>query len=200
MASIITHIVQGKKIFDRLPRRMNWEEFVIGTTFPDIRYLSDINRDVTHIYDTSEDKVPFTSSFEAGRYVHSLIDERRVVLLKQLGMFDMIEYNYVNETALKLFEDVVLFESFGDWNEVIKTFSNTLPEELQYVPNIKEVEKWHKGVQEYIKNGPNQASWLKQFKTSGFTKDKVQPILLKVEEYAENPRLREILLNLNKKI
>lgn len=200
MASIITHIVQGKKIFDRLPRRMNWDEFVIGTTFPDIRYLSNIDRDITHIYDTSEDKVPFTNSFEAGRYVHCLIDERRVVLLKQLGMFDMIENNYVNETALKLFEDVVLFESFGDWNEVIKTFSKTLPEELEYVKNIKEIEKWHKSIQEYIKNGPKHTSWVKQFKTIGFTKEKVQPILQKVEVYSENPRLREILLNLNKKI
>lgn len=198
MASHITHIVQGKKIFDRLPSNLNWNEFVIGTIFPDIRYLAHKDRDLTHIYNTSAKEIPTDNSFKAGLYVHCFIDERRVQLLKELGMMEFIDYNWINESALKLVEDVVLFDKIQNWEEILTILALILPEETEYGISKEIVRKWHADIQRYIKESPSPKYWKENF--AGIPAERALPIIQRAEEFMEIDKLKSMLLQLYEKI
>src|SRR5690554_5341584 len=144
MASQITHIVLGSKIFNRINNGdLDWHEFSVATIFPDIRSLANIDRDLVHVYNTSEDKIPKDRSFSAGMYVHSLVDEKRNSTLDELGIFETYRQQKYFNTALKLREDLLFYDEFTDWQQ-IKNFLNTVYEdELLIIKDESVVGEWH---------------------------------------------------------
>lgn len=158
MASQITHIVYGKKIFDRMADS-NWHDFVIGTVFPDIRYLAKLDRNSTHIFHTKEINIPKKNSFKAGFYTHCFVDEKREEILQSLGMYKLIPHDYLHATAIKMLEDYFNFPLFADWKSIITILEDTLSEEESYGVDKVTVKSWHAGIQQYINVGPTEASW-----------------------------------------
>ncbi len=124
MANQIAHVVYGRKIFDRLNADLDWSEFVIGTTFPDIRCIAKIDRDKTHHFNTSESNIPLENSFNAGFYTHSFIDEKRKNFIKTKGVYRYIPKDRIGVSALKLIEDEVLYNKYKDWLQLIKAYDN----------------------------------------------------------------------------
>ncbi len=160
MASQITHIVYGKKIFDR-HQNLNWHDFVLGTVFPDIRYLAKLDRDSTHVYGTSEINIPTDNSFQSGVYTHCFIDERRNHILKSLGMYELIPHDYLNLTAIKMVEDSITFPLFDDWGKIITILDDIVVEQKKIGVSTKNIHEWQTGLQRYIRSHPCENSWEK---------------------------------------
>lgn len=116
MANQITHIVLAEKLSDRLFSIFDREAFLIGTVFPDIRYLKVIERDKTHFKGLSfQDILDEKNSFIAGMKYHSLVDEVREKYMIENGVYTFIPPSKYITQALKIFEDEVLYQNVLDW-------------------------------------------------------------------------------------
>jgi len=158
MGSQITHIVYGKKIFDRIGGH-DWHDFVIGTVFPDIRYIAKLKRDDTHIYNTSEDQIPRNNSFNAGFYTHCFVDEKRESLLASYGLYNLIPRDYLHVTAVQLLEDTITYPLFNDWKSICQILKDISEEEKTYGVSHEVIRGWHDELSNYMEKGPSEELW-----------------------------------------
>ncbi len=79
MAAPIAHIFLAvQMLLGPLQGLFNEQEFILGTSFPDIRYLKVVQRADTHFtHVTLQDVLQEKSSFKAGMIFHSFVDEQR---------------------------------------------------------------------------------------------------------------------------
>lgn len=157
MASQISHVVYGKKIFGRvskLKKGLEWRKFLLGTTFPDIRRLAGLDRRLLH-WDTKDfESIATHTSFDAGIYAHSWVDTQRSAFLKRSGVFDYVSSDPITNSALKLVEDQIVYEKITNWQEIISMYDGVLLEEAELV-STDIVERWHKGLKDYFKRKPD---------------------------------------------
>lgn len=176
MASQIAHVVYGKKIFERL-NGLSWPEFLIGTLFPDIRYVAKIDRDKLHEFNTSENLIPKDNSFEAGIYVHWLVDEKREKFIAEKGIYGLLPKGIYMHASLKLVEDESVYDRIGDWVEIIRILDNYPEEEMKYGINKETIKFWHSLLKEYFQKRPTLSTWRKMILGVGFDKRLAETIL-----------------------
>lgn len=193
MASQITHVVYGKKIFDRLDEGLNWSEFVIGTTFPDIRYLAKIDRNKLHYFNTSEGKIPKDNSFKAGLYTHSLVDEKREDFIEAEGVYEFVSRDWTGASACKLIEDEVLYDKYKQWKQLLKTFDNPSKEEFKLVSDRKAVERWHKFLLDYFKEKPTEEAWYKAIVLITSDESMAKKVIEETSRIKRNGRAMDII-------
>src|SRR5438132_13939173 len=81
------------------------KEFIVGTSFPDIRYLKVVSREETHFsHVTLEDIVQETDSFKAGMLFHSFVDEQREAYIIAHGFYGKIPSFRFTTQSLKFAE------------------------------------------------------------------------------------------------
>ncbi|MCA9770330.1 hypothetical protein KC460_03095 [Candidatus Dependentiae bacterium] len=144
MAGPIAHILLAMAVLQILPDK-NQDEFLLGTSFPDIRYLKVISREQTHNNSvTWRDIINEPSSFKAGMLLHALVDRERQLYMAKHEVYDFIPKTRYCSHALKLFEDKLLYEKISDynvtWQQVTNCFNNICPEEETF--NIKKRHLW----------------------------------------------------------
>lgn len=157
MAGPVTHIIFALQILHLLPGNIDKQEFIVGTSFPDIRYMAQLRREQTHIEPISwNDVVNEPSSFRAGMLFHNLVDEVRI------KHFEHSFYNRNNTNTLpglykKLFclmlktaEDSFLYNYSNKWHELTSYFDIIYQEELDFGVPKTVVRTWHTMIQEYI--------------------------------------------------
>lgn len=193
MASEITHVVYGKKIFDRDTKGLDWEKFVIGALFPDIRYRAKIDRVITHQIDTEKEKMPTKDSFKAGLYSHLLVDDRRESFIKRKGIYDLLPRSRYNTTALKLIEDELVYNSFLGWSRVINALNKVLDEEVDYGIKKETVISWHKFLQKYFEWGPNERAWKNLIIYLGFDTEAAMEIIKQVRQVKKKKKVLDII-------
>ena len=101
-----------------LEKRLNVQDrqkYVVGTVYPDSRYVSGIDRNLTH-YNDLLDELKGTDDFAKGMAVHLLCDRISAEIRDE--WFDMPEKTtwggdyWVYSTALKIIQDTHDFEKF----------------------------------------------------------------------------------------
>lgn len=194
MPSEISHIVLGKKVFDKLDHNLDWGDFVRGTVFPDIRYLATLNRNHTHIYDTSFEKIPLENSFETGFYVHSLLDEKEHDIRVKLDPHHLIADTWEGKTAYKLVQDKVLYSKFSDWQGVILILKTLSPNELEFGVTRDRVFAWHENLAKYYEQSPGVKGWEGMLKFSGITNTELEGVLSNLELLLHSPEIEEMIL------
>ncbi|MBI5139935.1 MAG: zinc dependent phospholipase C family protein [Candidatus Vogelbacteria bacterium] len=151
MANQITHIVLSERVADELFPRFNRKDFLIGTVFPDIRYLGVIPREKTHFVGLSlADVLAETNSFMAGMKYHSLVDTVREAYVVRNDIYNKIPASKFNTQALKTFEDEILYEKVSGWDKAAGYFNSVLPEEREFGIKEENLKKWHKILQDYF--------------------------------------------------
>jgi hypothetical protein len=151
MAAPVTHILLAFQILPSLPDK-DIKEFIIGTSFPDIRYLNCISREKTHVKNITLDDIKREeSSFKAGMMFHALVDEIRDKFMKENNIYSLVPKSMVTPHALKFNEDILLFNKISNWNNISEYFDTILPEELALVKN-EYLQTWHKAIKRYISN------------------------------------------------
>lgn len=179
MAAPITHIVLAEKVLKNM-LSMSRKEFLIGTSFPDIRYIRVIDREKTHVRELAMDEIASQPSFKAGFLLHSLVDKLQVEYHRKHENKFAPENGLVLQ-AFKLFEDKVLYEKVPDWDVVAGYLTDILPEEIELVSK-ESIEKWHSILKEYMSQSPSPESRKPFFKELFFTEEQTQKIEAYIKE------------------
>lgn len=155
----VTHAYFAKQYFKHFPGYSPEEEklFMVGTLFPDIRYLGEAARNETHFETmTLREIVEEPSPFLAGLKFHSYVDLVRENLVVETGMYSRFtlptkghEYSF-----LKLVEDEILYTQ-ADWGDMISLFWPVYPEELMWGMQESTVAKWHWILRVFFVNDPH---------------------------------------------
>jgi len=191
MASEITHVVLGKKLFDRHFRDRNEKEFFLGTVFPDIRYISDLRRKETHLTDvTLEEVVQEKEAFFVGFKTHSLVDWARMrFIYRHPSLFKTVKdvLNLEDEIsslprrkrinlsyALKFLEDEVLYPKIKDWQKYIHFLDQILPQERSFGLPEETIKRWHLMLQDYFSQKPNEGIRRKYCRAMGFSQEAIE--------------------------
>jgi hypothetical protein len=183
---------------DRLYGKFDRGAFIVGTVFPDIRYLKVVERDKTHF-----NELPFQSildeqdSFSAGLKYHSLVDEVREKYMVEKGIYAHTPSSKFITQALKTYEDEVLYANVSDWNQVVTYLGEVLPEETVLVGQADKVKAWHSLMQEYFKEAPTDISRRNFILGVGFSEEIAIEINELIAQMRQIPKVREVIVDLH---
>lgn len=150
MAAPIAHIFLAvqmlsgplKGIFDE-------KEFIIGTSFPDIRYLKVVERTETHVqHVTLQDIFKEKDSFKAGLLFHSFVDEQRETYMIRHNVYQKLPQFRFSSQSLKFAEDELLKAHF-DIAHYGNYFDDILDAETMYGIDVQHIRAWHTFLQGY---------------------------------------------------
>jgi hypothetical protein len=159
------HVVLALKILSLLPGTIDKKEFIVGTSFPDIRYLAHLDREQTHFEPVSwNDVMSCPSSFRAGMLFHNMVDILRIRHFEP-DFYDRQapdRYSSVHVALfpliMKMAEDQVLYEAVYDWHEIMGYFDTIYETEKALCPDPDVIQKWHTLLQNYFSERPSVAS------------------------------------------
>lgn len=147
-AGPMMHVVLGEAWMAQHAPEYDEEQkklFLLGTLFPDVRYLGTIERKKTHYRHVTLAQIQNEPSpFFRGVLLHSFVDEFREKWIKTNQTTDKIKelQGKRRTTFLKLVEDQILYPS-QSWM-TIRRFLLTIPEEeKKYGLDDKTLTEWH---------------------------------------------------------
>lgn len=131
--------------------------FLLGTVFPDIRYLGVIKREKTHFRQVTLDKImQVDTPFERGLLLHSFVDEFRAQWIRQHQVEKLLEKVplAVRGVFLKLLEDEMIYPQYN-WGEFRGYLITILPEEKAFSVDMQSLIEWHMGLTVYFSMLPS---------------------------------------------
>jgi len=197
MSFLISHIVFAKKAFASSLIKKEEQKFLIGTTFPDIRYLAGIDRERTHLKDMSLERIQNEkNSFLAGLKFHNLIDDTRDEFIRERSGYDLIP-NAVKDkiSSLKIAEDVVLYHVNKDWQNDASFFDNILSKEKEFSIGESQLISWHKVVAAYISQQPSPKSTTTAIVGLGFSEKQAKKIVYDAFKITEVKGAQSLILS-----
>lgn len=143
-------------------------EIIVGTEFPDIRYLTHDLRSLTHpvvsdIKEIYQSKTPF----EAGMNLHAWLDVIREKFISKEIYNEVASYaKGFSATLLKFIEEEILSD-FYDGRSWSFCFDNVLPEELKFA-KAETILQWHKIIQWSMAVRISNLLWFQSFRGGAF--------------------------------
>lgn len=160
-AAPITHAVLAEQ-WIALHEKYNDEQkksFILGTLFPDIRYLKVITRDKTHEKGVTVQKLLSKQSpFTKGKRLHAFVDKEREKLVVKWKIYDKIKNvpgQRYKATFLKLLEDEILFSN-KNWAEIRGYLVSIDPEEMKFGIAEQDIKRWHHNQLMAFTSAPSQ--------------------------------------------
>lgn len=194
MAAPITHIALTDKIYERYFSEMKKDEFYVGTSFPDIRYMGVIERNATHYKEISLKDVLKEDSFNAGVKFHSLVDIVRERFVRKKNYYSFFPKSKFIAHAAKIQEDMILYDKVKNWPEIIIYFDKIYQEELSYGIERKDIEKWHQTRQLYFAKKPiGKNTIISSITSLGIQKEYAEEVH-RVIEGSNKEKVKEIIL------
>jgi hypothetical protein len=201
-AAPATHVVfaelwmSANPIDDPVQRR----EFIIGTLFPDIRYLGTVKREETHETGVTANLIRKSeTSFIAGMRLHVFVDLKREKYLEKYGTHSKLKKISKKHRVLflKMLEDEILWNDC-EWNEIIEMLEEIYPEQLNWVDQAT-AEKWHQEMIRYFHQRPSLFLQQLADNNQGFLKVDAKTIKIWAEvfpQYVQDPYFIEYTENL----
>lgn len=196
MASEITHVVLTDKIFKQYFAHLDKEKFFIGTVLPDIRYFGRVDRDKLHFSNVSLEEIKRENSFLAGLKFHSLLDEVRENYLQANDIYSLCPESKYKVETVKALEDEIYYNKLLDWKIIINYLDDVLPEELELGLEKNFVLKWHKILQEYYSEKPNDKIRTKFILALNFSKEIADEINQNLAKIKSNQKILDIVESL----
>lgn len=160
MAGPIAHILIALAVLAG-PFRGDFDErdFLLGTSFPDIRYLGSVDRSQTHTQDVTFEMIKSEpDSFKAGVLLHSWVDQQRERYMQQNHVYDHLPDSKYRGVYLKIIEDLALVNRYQGWSDVRSVFDEIAHAEQEFGVPLVDLQKWHRILQIYLENGPQDAA------------------------------------------
>lgn len=159
-AGPMTHVYLGLKWLDVYGSEYDEKQrqaFLIGTIFPDIRYIAKVSRNVTHPKNVHlQDILQTKSEFEQGVKFHSYVDNERLQFIKrhpiQKKIRDLKEQH--KSIYVKLVEDQMIYPK-ADWRFMKQTLFSPVAQEKQYDIDFGTITQWHMGLTYYFSMLPS---------------------------------------------
>jgi len=141
---------------------------IVGTEFPDIRYISHMPRSLTHPTITDLNEVYRSDTpFELGMKLHAWLDLLREDFITP-EVYDAAasDSEGLSATLLKFIEEEILAD-FYDGRPWSYCFDKTLPEEL-FFTHEQLIFKWHGMIQWAMSVRPSWLLWAQSFRGPAF--------------------------------
>jgi len=124
--------------------------FLVGTLFPDIRYLGTASRSETHDADiTVQELLGTDDPFTKGKKLHSFVDETRVKILAEYTALEPAFARLLDAlpgqnqvTFLKMLEDEIIYPE-RYWGDIFDYLQEIDRGETGLAVPIESVRKWH---------------------------------------------------------
>lgn len=136
-------------------------EFMVGTLFPDIRYIAHIPRESTHfplqgLQDVLQEERPFY----AGMKFHAWVDIIREEIVVSSGIYEAVSPHAEGRDAtfLKFIEEEILAD-FYDGRKWSYCFDKSLVEERFFVSSDVTLARWHEILQYSMNYRPSWLFW-----------------------------------------
>lgn len=156
MPAPATHIILALIVTPMLPDK-DKKEFILGTSFPDIRYSVGIERNRTHNEHATWNSVQHeNSSFKAGMDFHVLVDRIHEQFMLEKKVYDLIyaPNQKMKAYLFKFYEDVIFYDYIATWDEIISCFDVVLDEELNFGISRDAIASWHQMLKNYLLEKP----------------------------------------------
>lgn len=158
-AGPVFHIYMAERLFERFPQYCEGEKkrFVLGTLYPDIRYIAGIERSATHFKEVSIDEVlKAPTPFLAGMKFHSWVDNVRDEYVLSDGIYSRLPPELPREqkpSFLKVVEDELLLPKL---NKTLcrGIFDRVDAEELAQGLTERVIERWHTFLLLFLRTSP----------------------------------------------
>ncbi len=160
MAAPIGHIYLALKLLVGPLVGVNEQAFILGASFPDIRYAAHVPREYTHKAAVKWcDVVGEVDPFVAGMLFHSLVDEMREkhFLTHAPVYFQLQRFGSIGSYLVKAAEDIVLFSCLRD-SEFVRHFDVILAQEKLFIFDESVIRAWHDSLKNYFVCGPTAQS------------------------------------------
>lgn len=133
------------------------ELFIIGTIYPDIRYLGVIKRSETHVKSVSPQQIAEESGyFRQGMLLHSWVDEFRQSYIRKTNIKENLQEipKRLQDSFLKILEDQILQEHYP-LNDMPTLIANIPQEEKDSGIPMTALTQWHAGLTVYFTLAPS---------------------------------------------
>jgi hypothetical protein len=207
MAAPIAHIFLAVQMLaGPFAGLFNEKEFILGTSFPDIRYLKVVARAETHFCNvTLQQILQEKDSFKAGMLFHSFVDEQREDYVVSKNFYEKIPKFRFTSQSLKFAEDEILKTSFNIANYT-HYFDEIVAAQKNYNISEAHIRDWHNFLQGYFKgnysgkylilkyfdlNEPN-AWYVKRLMFSWFYARKMQRVMTTI---VNDTQMKDLILD-----
>ncbi|KKQ32333.1 MAG: hypothetical protein US49_C0010G0033 [candidate division TM6 bacterium GW2011_GWF2_37_49] len=128
------------------------KSFIIGTSFPDIRYLNVIDRKKTHIKNVSWDQIlQEKNPFKIGYLFHSFVDQLFDDFMIKQNIYEKLPKSQFTPQSFKLFADKVLYKRMRrQLPGIIDCFDDVISEELSFEIKREDIIRWHSFLKKYF--------------------------------------------------
>lgn len=192
MPAPITHVVLANKVFDKYFSDKDRKDFFIGTSFPDIRYYDNLDREKTHQGGLSLEEMGREGSFLAGMHFHAFVDEKWENFYRRLEDHPLyLEPLHVSSVALKFFEDERLYNCLKEWGQIAGFFGGALDEEKKFGIAEKDIIRWHGFLQKYFIKNPDDQTRRLVLMDSGLNLDFIDQVNLFIGQMRSDERVIE---------
>lgn len=154
VAGEVGHVVYGARVLQFLGDAVQTDAYWAGTLFPDIRHLGVVSRHKTHPEDAALEMLKGKNDFYTGLRVHAWVDKTREKFWDEQNMKESLPWHPFVPHALKLYEDELLYGKFSEWEDVLQSLKTVRDDELFYVNERQQVQKWHDVLTNYLRTPP----------------------------------------------
>lgn len=156
----MTHLFLAEEYckLKRIEDESDLKGFLVGTSFPDIRYITHFPREQTHFSINNLKEVSESSSlFEAGMKFHAWVDKVREEFVVASGIYEKIAPFAEGQkaTLLKLIEEEIIDYDGRKWGTL---FGAPLDEEKRYTTE-EMIQKWHNIIWGCMQVRPSWPLW-----------------------------------------
>ena len=190
----VTHILIAEAFYAPYFSHLDHQQFIVGNSFPDIRYPAKVDRHLTHFGSVSLEELQSLTPFRAGVMFHSVVDGlwNEILLRDNTELFAVIPHDKIMIHTMKVLQDGYLYERGKDWEKISGYFSEIIPEELDYSIEGSMVRRWHQVLGNYLRKPP-QIEDLEMLKAS-LSIEMVENIRIYTQKYANQPILKDQLV------
>jgi hypothetical protein len=131
------------------------KDFIVGTSFPDIRYLKVIDRKQTHENYVSWDQVnQDKNGFKLGYLFHSWVDLIFDEFMQNNNIYEKLPKSTYTTQGFKFFADKMIYNKIKtSLTQIVHYFDDVSNEELSFGIEKDAVIKWHKFLKQYCIHG-----------------------------------------------
>jgi len=133
----------------------------------------------------------------AGLKFHSLIDKINVKFMNLEKTYSLCPNSkYPTYLFVYLLVDELFYDKINKWSEFINFMDKIASEELLFNIPKKDIQKWHKILQDYFYQKPDNHSRAKFVTSVGFSRDDANNINYLVNEIKLNKKINQIIKKL----
>lgn len=202
MASQISHIIYAKKYFEKYPSKINKDEFILGSVFPDIRRIDKtIKRKDTHLRFYPVDlNFEELTSFQAGWKFHLYCDMRREEILNNYNFYSSRDAVSLWGLPSKMLEDEIVYGGYDNWEKLVNYFNNAPRMETGINVSHETFSLWYAIIARYAEKNPDSASikifLSKQPALANFAND----IINMVDKFRKDKKIVKMLQKVSEEI